>query len=142
MSFHIFCISDMWETSFITTTRQTGLQKKTHGFEWSDSLSQKLRREPESARLDVNVEALTSISTSPTANKREQKRKRSKKCKWLRKETIKKKRPRMQSEAMEKLTRSSGVRITKIRGFGNSVENKGKQQRQGERSNGAGRMRV
>lgn len=47
----------------------------TCGFNWSNSLSQKLSRKLETVGLNVNVEALANLFTSPTANKMEQKRK-------------------------------------------------------------------
>lgn len=50
-----------------------GMQKKPVRGHRSSSLSQKLRCKPETVGLNVNVEALASLFTSPTANKRERK---------------------------------------------------------------------
>lgn len=36
----------------------------TQGFRWSNSLSQKRRRKPETVGLNINVEALASLFTS------------------------------------------------------------------------------
>lgn len=108
----------------------------TRGFNWSKSLSQKLRHKPETVGLNANVEALASLFTNPTATNREQEWKHEgnsgeKTCKWLLKES------HTQPDTTGKQTSSSGVLITSIIGSGNSVEDKGKQHRLCERRNGA-----